>query len=675
MPSPGGQPTRSEERPQVLFVHGEHVQLPDLRAIVEGLCAALVEVRSGDEAVHGLREGDFAVALIDAELAGAGGFDAAELIRHQSACRHLPSIFLAPPDCTTLSASRAYTLGAVDYLVLPIPSDILRAKVSGLIDLYLDRRRAEREAEQLRQLINGTNDYAIFMLDPEGRVTTWNAGAQRIKGYTAEEIIGQHFTKFYPQEAIDRGWPEHELKVARAVGRFEDEGWRLRKDGTPFWANVVITTLRDSVGNVIGFSKITRDLTERRKAEEMLRHAHAELEVRVRQRTAELARANEALQEADRRKDEFLAMLAHELRNPLAPIRNALQVLKMPGVGPEALRKAQDMVERQIVHLVRMVDDLLDVSRILRGKITLRKERLALSEVFSRAVETAHPVIETQGQELTVTLPDPPLYLEGDLVRLAQVVSNLLVNAAKYTDRAGRIWLTGERDGNEAVIRVRDTGVGIDATLLPLIFEPFVQAERSLARSQGGLGVGLTLVRRLVELHGGTVSASSPGPGQGSEFVVRLPALLDGDDELAARPERLSRGSTAPRRVLVVDDNVDAAESAAMLLRFLGHEVAMAHDGFAALEMVRDFRPEIVLLDLGLPGMSGYDVARTLRALPENKGLVIAAVTGYGQEEDRRRSKEAGIDYHLTKPLAPQTLTAFVDSPRAGPPTGELAGA
>jgi CheY-like chemotaxis protein/two-component sensor histidine kinase len=312
--------------------------------------------------------------------------------------------------------------------------------------------------------------------------------------------------------------------------------------------------------------------------------------------------------------------------------------------------------------LVRLVDDLLDASRILQDKIELRREKVDLAALIGRAIETAQPAIDAQRHELHVSLPRWPIVVHGDLIRLAQVISNLLVNAAKYTPKAGRIWLSAEREGEEAVIRVKDTGVGMASDLIPRVFNLFVQADRSPARSEGGLGIGLTLVKRLVEMHGGCVRASSPGPGQGSEFTVELPALPEG--RVKAKEDSHSEDSNRPagprRRVLVVDDNVDAAESTAVLLRLAGHEVKTVYDGPAAIEAARDFQPQVALVDIGLPGMTGHEVARQLRSRPELAGLILAAVTGYGQDEDKRRSQEAGFEVHLTKPLDPNILEAFL---------------
>ncbi len=372
----------------------------------------------------------------------------------------------------------------------------------------------------------------------------------------------------------------------------------------------------------------------------------------------ENAQLYEALRDADRRKDEFLAVLAHELRNPLAPVRNALQILKLAGADANAALQAREMAERQVQHLTRLVDDLLDVSRIMRGKIELRKERVALATLIDRAVETARPAFDEAGHRLTIALPPAPLLLDVDVVRMAQVVANLLTNGAKYTEPGGRLELNAGREGGDVVVRVRDTGIGIAAEVLPRVFELFVQAAPAAAHSQGGLGIGLTLVKSLVELHGGRVEARSEGLGKGSEFVVRLP--FTGEAAGAGSGTKPTTVTAEPpkagRRVLVVDDNVDAAVSLALLLRLEGHEVRVAHDGVEALAQVAVAAPDCVILDLGMPKMDGYEVARRLRKTPGLEGMRLVAVTGWGQEEDRRRTREAGFDQHFVKPVEPATL-------------------
>jgi PAS domain S-box-containing protein len=501
-----------------------------------------------------------------------------------------------------------------------------------------ERRRHEEELRQseelFRLMVDAVQDYAIFMLDPDGRVASWNSGARRIKGYAPEDIIGKYFGVFYPAEALARGWPEHELAVARQEGRFEDEGWRLRQDGTRFWASVVITAVHDEQGRLRGFAKVTRDVTERRRVE--------------------------ALEAAGRQTTEFLAMLAHELRNPLAPIRNALAVLQMDSVAPDKQAWARGVIDRQLTHLTRLVDDLLDLSRITSGKITLHCEVMDLRDAVSRAIDASQPLIESRRHSLEVALPREPVRVSADLTRLVQVLTNLLNNAAKYTPEGGVIHVSAAAAGDLALVRVRDTGIGLAPDLLPRVFDLFIQGDRGLDRSEGGLGIGLTLVDRLVRLHGGTVSASSPGPGKGSEFVVRLPLAHSaaGEAPVAGAEARTHHG----RRVLVVDDNLDSAESMCLLLELWGHRARVARNADEALTRALEMRPDLVLLDIGLPGIDGFEVARLMRSRPELAHTTLVAMTGYGHDDDRQRSREAGFASHLVKPVATAELQGVLAS-------------
>jgi PAS domain S-box-containing protein len=388
----------------------------------------------------------------------------------------------------------------------------------------------------------------------------------------------------------------------------------------------------------------------------------------------ENARLYAEVKDGDRRKDEFLAMLAHELRNPLAPIRSGLDLLGMEECNAQTAAWAQNMMRQQVQHMVRLVDDLLDVSRITRGQIQFRKERVSLADVVAHAVETARPLIDARKHALTVSLPDEPVWLEADPIRIAQVIANLLNNAAKYNDKPGRVELTAERQGEEAVVRVLDDGMGIDKDLLPRVFDLFTQADRGVARSQGGLGIGLTLVRGLIERHGGSVEARSEGPGKGSEFVVRLPALSaapNGGSAPGGAGHAAAGPVPVPRRVLVVDDNIDAARAFAEIASLWKHDVRIAHDGAAALKLAQSYRPDVVLLDIGLPGMSGYQVAKQMRQQPEFAKTTLVAVTGYGQEEDRRRSREAGFNQHLVKPVALDALYDLLNSPTVAVQPGQ----
>jgi PAS domain S-box-containing protein len=511
----------------------------------------------------------------------------------------------------------------------------------------LEREQAAealRSSEQrFRTLVEQVKDYAIFMTDISGRATSWNEGVQRVFGFTEEEFVGiDILSQIFTPEDVENGVPQKELAEASATGTGHNDRWMRRKDGTHFWASGITTALYDSAKRQIGFTKVVRDLTAEKQTEQ-------------------------ALREADRRKDEFLATLAHELRNPLAPIRNSLHILRLSSGNDATFERVCEMMERQVNHMVRLVDDLMEVSRITRGSIDLRKEPVELAAIIRNAVETSKPLIEAAKLQLAISLPPDSVVIDGDAVRLAQVVANLLNNAAKYTNEGGQIWLTGRSEIDEAVISVRDNGIGIPAAMQLHVFDMFTQVDQERTRSQGGLGIGLTLVRSLVELHGGSVGVHSEGQGMGTEFTVRLPL---------AAPQPAAGGRTAaapttkllpPQRVLVVDDNRDAANSLGMLIKYLGAEVHVAHDGPTALKAVDSFKPSVVLLDIGMPEMDGFEVAQRIRRRGDDAGILLIALTGWGQDEDRRRTEEAGFDHHLVKPADITSLQALLASRGKGP--------
>ncbi len=522
--------------------------------------------------------------------------------------------------------------------------------------ILLARQRAEEELvrakEWLRVTLASIGD-AVITTDTEGRITLLNPVAELLTGWAQQDAQGE------PLERVFQIINEHSrhpvenpalrsLREGKVVG-LANHTILIAKNGTERAIDDSAAPIKDEQGQIIGVVLIFRDVSERRRDEERLRQSAAQF----RQLADENARLVEALKESDRRKDEFLAMLAHELRNPLAPIRNAVHIFRAKSPPVPELQWATEVIDRQVHQMTRIVDDLLDVSRITRGKIELRKERVELAAIVNSAVEASRPIIEKWGHELTVTVPPQPIQLEADLTRLSQVLSNLLNNAAKYMDQAGCIWVTAERQDDQVLIRVKDTGIGIPTEMLPHIFDMFTQVDSSLERSEGGLGIGLTLVQRIVEMHGGTVEARSEGLGKGSEFVVRLPVAVavegQGPREAAADEEEVV--APAPRRILVVDDNRDAADSLGTLLRMFGNEVHTAHDGLEAVGAAAAFQPHVVLLDIGLPKLNGYEAARRIREQKGGSDMVLVALTGWGQEEDRRRSKEAGFDHHMTKPV------------------------
>ncbi|KAH0439501.1 hybrid sensor histidine kinase/response regulator [Paraburkholderia fungorum] len=476
---------------------------------------------------------------------------------------------------------------------------------------------------------------AIVITDLRGNITDFNAGGERMLGYRRREILGKPIAMF--------NLPEDALRIRReALAALAAEGtWRselvfVRRDGTHGVCETVVKPLANARGDIYGAVSVSRDITGRRRAEQQLQ------------------RLNLELSKADRRKDEFLATLAHELRNPLAPMRNVLEILRLKDFADPQLSWSRDVFERQLQHMTHLVDDLLEVSRITQGKLELRKQRLELARAMQAAMEAARPTVQASAHHLSVTLPREALYLDADPTRLSQMILNLLNNAAKYTPPGGDISLAASREGDEAVIVVRDSGIGIPREHLNSVFEMFSQLAPALDRSQGGLGIGLALVRGLAELHGGTVAAFSNGPGSGSEFVIRLPLSKAIPQPSGSAPLDVPRSQGL--RVVIVDDNADAADSLAMVLELEGHEVRTAGDGIAGLQLIGEFAPHAVILDIGLPRLNGYEVARRVRSDYHDAGMLLIAVTGWGQQQDKQTAEAAGFDHHFTKPVDPREL-------------------
>jgi len=543
------------DKVNILLVDDQPARLLSYESILGDLGQNLVRARSGREALERLMADEFAVVLLDVNMPGMDGFEVAAMIHEHPRFEKTPIIFITGVHVSELDRLRGYTLGAVDYVSIPVVPTILRTKVAVLVELYCQQRELQR---------------------------------------------------------------------------------------------------------------LNRSLAD---ANERLAQAHSTLQA---EKTRELEALNATLREANRHKDEFLAMLAHELRNPLASIHNAMHLLRNPQLPATQLDWARDMIERQLGHLTRLIDDLLDVARITRGKINLAREPVALASVVGRAVETVQPLLTQRGHQLVLDVAREPLYIDGDPTRLIQILGNILSNAAKYTDAGGRIELMAVTIDELIEIHVRDNGMGIDPALIPEVFDLFAQAQASRLDqgSQTGLGIGLALVKRLVELHGGQVEAHSDGPGKGSEFIVRLPRLALAAAESRARavdPADTDSLSGVRRRILIADDNRDALESLAQLLQLAGHQVHQACDGLQALALAGEVRPELMLLDIGMPGLDGYEVARRVRAQEWGRSTVLVAVTGWGQDSDRKRSREAGFDSHWVKPLDAHKLAALLSSlPEAG---------
>ncbi|WAK01541.1 hybrid sensor histidine kinase/response regulator [Methylobacter sp. YRD-M1] len=506
---------------------------------------------------------------------------------------------------------------------------IFRLALTDIHHLKETEELLSKSEADLRAIFDNVLD-VIIKIDQQGIINSVNAAAESVFGFSAEELSGCHISRLLPQ--FD--WSEYEapptlLSDDRGVQiagiKRELEG--LKKNGVKFPAILGISVI-SSAHQPRCFIITIHDITERKQMEI-------------------------ALQQADRRKNEFLAMLGHELRNPLAPIRNAVQVLKNQHSENPTLDWCSKIIERQVSHMASLLNDLLDVARIMQDKITLKIDHVDFNEIIDSAIETNAPLIQARHQELATSRPDMSMWVEGDRVRLTQALSNLLNNATKYTDEGGKISLEVMQENDDLIIRVQDNGSGISPEILPCIFELFTQADSTLARSQGGLGLGLPLTRRLVEMHGGTVTACSAGNQQGSKFTMRLP-LSHAAVTQSTQPE--TAPSAVKLRILLIDDNPDVAESLALLLQIEGHEVDTADRGLKGIEKAQSFRPQAVLLDIGLPDLSGYEVAKRLRELPETRQACLVAISGYGQPEDHEQSKSAGFDHHLLKPVDSSSL-------------------
>ncbi len=510
--------------------------------------------------------------------------------------------------------------------------------------LKAEIRAATEAKSRLAAIVESTND-AIIGKTLEGVVTSWNPAAERLFGYTAEEMIGQPISRLIPperQEDFERILGS--IRRGERLTHFETE--RIRKDGSRVHVSLTVSPIKNANGEIVGASKIARDVSERKRIE---------VEREELLRIAERARAD--AEAASRGKDEFLAMLGHELRNPLSAIRNALVAAQL---DPTRRNRAHQLACRQADQLARLVDDLLDVARFTQGKLTLHKQKVAFTSVIEQALETARSFIEERAHELTVSLPASEVRIEADPTRLEQVVVNILSNAARYTEPGGRIDVAAETSDGEVVLRVRDSGVGIRPDMLGRVFDLFAQTGKTEDRKQEGLGIGLTVVRQLVELHGGRVEAHSEGLRKGTEIVVHLPIL---STTLAAAVSTSAGEVTpyrGPKRVLLVEDNRDVAESMAGLLEVLGHRARIASDGPSALNVASVDPPDVMLIDIGLPGMDGYEIARKVRQDPKLRRIVLVALTGYGREEDKREAAAAGFDHHLTKPIEIEKLQGLV---------------
>ena len=688
------------DRADILIVDDLPEKLLVFETVLGDLDQNLIFARSGADALRQILRRDFAVILLDVNMPDMDGFETATLIRSYKRAAHTPIIFITS-YADEMQTARGYSLGAVDYIPSPVVPEVLRSKVRVFVELHILQRRIARQAEERVAL--AASEAALRLAEESTRRSSLLAGLSHALTGVLDLREGLHALLSHVVPALaanatvalvdEQGVVTH---AATRSSLFEDDAASV--DLAPATLpSAHFALLREALGvsaagqappgtlvdgalqmlplvhgdRFLGALWIDGELTplcaallDEVAARAAIAFATATLYGALQVEIAERRQAEARLEEASRRKDEFLAMLAHELRNPLAPIRNAVELIRLAAPAEAKVRWAADVTDRQLRQLTRLVDELLDVARISQGKVVLQTQCLDLVTLVSQCVESQRDAVSARQQSLTLALPDTPVNLNGDATRLAQVVNNLLSNAIKYTPEGGSVWVkVAHAEGNPgefALLQVSDNGIGIDAELLPHVFELFEQGKRALDRTQGGLGVGLTLVQRLVQLHGGEVVASSAGPGLGSQFRVLLPCLGEVTEPAPMEVDGRLPTAAVSRRILVVDDNVDVVETTTMLLSLSGHQVRSAKDGLQALHIASEFSPDVVLLDIGLPLMDGYEVARRLRQTPQTAGALLIALTGYGQQGDRQRGKEAGFDAHMLKPVDPHALAKMI---------------
>jgi signal transduction histidine kinase len=675
-------PQLEQEKVNILVVDDLPEKHVVFGSILEELGQNIISARSGQEALRHILEQEFAVILLDVNMPDIDGLETASLIRQYKKSSQTPIVFITA-YVDEVQAKRGYALGAVDYIPTPVVPEVLRSKVRVFVELFRMNRQlqvqaAAREALARSEAARAAAEEAIHRADYLSE-----AGQQLSRSLHIEDTIKALFDVAVPMLA-----DKAVLAMANAdgtVGRIESYPWSptdapetmphsLRAALTAVLEKKQFQMWRDgdevaAICPLLAGGRVLGALILQAPAARMdsSRVALAKEVVSRASIAMENARLYTAIQDADRRKNEFLAMLAHELRNPLAPIRNAVHIMQGGEVSQPTMNWARDVIGRQADHMARLIDDLLDVSRIVQGKVVVKPEKLSLASLVERSVESSSPRVAARDQQLVVELPQQPITLNGDAVRLAQVLANLINNASKFSGPNTRITLNATYADGELKISVKDEGVGIDPAFLPHIFDLFAQADQSLDRSQGGLGIGLTLVKHLVELHGGRVAAFSEGAGRGTEVTVYLPAQLApaGEVPYASSTVRAPlKRENAPARILVVDDLAASAETLMTLLEMEGFEVRVASEGMAALRIAEEFRPDVVLLDIGLPGMNGFEVANRLRTQPECREALMIALTGYGEAESRSRSVQAGFDFHMVKPADVNLLLSMLANPQ-----------